>query len=66
MAHEKAKPLILKGVFMPICLCCSKAFEVPKGDTSDGCCSDVCWEAIYAPGPQEEAILEFDRMEKNS
>jgi len=51
---------------MPICLCCSKAFEVPKGDTSDGCCSDVCWEAIYAPGPQEEAILEFDRMEKNS
>lgn len=49
---------------MPSCLHCGKPFETPKGEISDGCCSDTCWETYYAPGPQEEAQLEFDRMEE--
>jgi hypothetical protein len=47
---------------MPNCLCCGRPIEVSKGEISDGCCSDSCWETHFAPGPQEEAELEFDRI----
>ena len=45
---------------MHTCLHCGKSFETPKGETSDGCCSDTCWESIYAVGPQEEVLLEVE------
>jgi len=45
------------------CLCCGKPIEVSTGVISDGCCSDACWETYFAPGPQEEAELEMDRIE---
>jgi hypothetical protein len=48
---------------MPNCTCCGKLFEVPTNETSDGCCSDYCWEVIYAPGPKEEVRLEYDKVE---
>lgn len=49
---------------MPNCVCCGKPFEVPTNEKSDGCCSDTCWEMHYAPGPQEEAQLEYDKVEE--
>jgi len=48
---------------MSKCLYCGKPIEEKTEEISDGCCSDLCWEAFYAPGPQEEAILEFDKIE---
>jgi hypothetical protein len=48
---------------MSNCLCCGKPIEVFNGEVSDGCCSNLCWEAFYAPGPQEEAELEYDKIE---
>lgn len=49
---------------MPICLYCGKDIKTPKGDISDGCCSDSCWEAYYAPGPSQEAELEYSKMKE--
>jgi predicted nucleic acid-binding Zn-ribbon protein len=36
------------------CLHCGTVFEIQDEDISDNCCSDECWEKIYAPGPKEE------------
>jgi hypothetical protein len=49
---------------MPNCICCGKPINLPDGEVSDGCCSDSCFETFYAPGPQEEAELEYDRVEE--
>ena len=38
------------------CLNCKQIFSVKESDISDNCCSDECWEAIYAPGPTEEEL----------
>jgi hypothetical protein len=51
---------------MPRCLCCGKPIDIPKGEISDGCCSDACWESFYAPGPQDEAELELNRIQEFS
>ena len=46
------------------CLYCGKPIEVSKGEVSDKCCSDSCWEAYFAPGPKEVAVLDYDRIEE--
>lgn len=51
------------GGAMHKCLCCEKSVERPEETVSKGCGSDSCFETLYAPGPQEEAELEYDKIE---
>lgn len=41
------------------CQGCGAVFEVDDDVKTDQCCSDECWEKIYAPGPKEEENIEI-------